>query len=212
MTDNYFPGRIMLKAIIFDVGGVLIRTESRTGREKWATRFGLDSWDFENFVFRGESGLMSELGQRTVQEHWRWLGQHFGLEDDDLLAMRRDFYAGDVLNEHLVAYVKRLRQAGYRTGLLSNFGDNARRLWAEVYPFIDYFDGVTISAEVGIMKPDPRIYRLAAESLGVEPEESLFVDDFIQNVEGARRAGMQALHFTGTESTLQQLIEITAIM
>src|SRR5262245_60360572 len=103
--------------------------------------------------------------------------------------MQRDFFAGDSLNELLLDHIKRLRQAGYRTGLLSNFADDARRLWSEVYPFIDYFDGVVISCEIGLMKPEPQVYILAAQSLGVEPQEALFIDDFIENVVGARQVG-----------------------
>lgn len=202
----------VIKAIIFDVGGVLIRTQSRAGREKWAAKFGMDSWDFENFVFRSESGVQSELGQKSVKEHWRWLKEHFNLSDVELAQMRQDFFAGDVLNEPLVDYIKRLRRAGYKTGILSNFGDNARKIWREVYPFIDYFDGIIISSEVGIMKPNSKIYHLAAESVGVKPTEALFIDDFIQNVEGARAVGMQAIHFTDSELVRQQLIDITGVV
>lgn len=201
----------MLKAVIFDVGGVLIRTHSRSGREKWANRFEMDSWGFENFVFRSESGTQSELGQKTVQAHWVWLGKHFGLSEIDLKAMRRDFFGGDVLNEPLVAYIKRLRAAGYRTGLLSNFGDNARRLWAEDYPLIDHFDGIVISAEVGIKKPDPQIYHLAAESVGVKVKEALFVDDFMENVEGARAVGMAAIHYSNPSLAQQVLVRLTGV-
>jgi epoxide hydrolase-like predicted phosphatase len=202
---------LMLKAVIFDVGGVLIRTESRAGREKWAARFGLDSWEFENFVFRSESGRQSELGQKTVQAHWRWLGDYFRLTEAELSEMRQEFFAGDRLNKPLVAYIEQLRRAGYRTGLLSNFGDNARHLWTEVYPFIRHFDGVIVSAEVGVMKPAPKIYLLAAESVGVKPEEAVFVDDFIENVEGARRVEMQAIHFSQPELAQRQLAEITGV-
>jgi epoxide hydrolase-like predicted phosphatase len=201
----------MLKAIIFDVGGVLIRTQSRAGREKWATRLGLDSWEFENFVFNSESGRQAQLGQKTFAAHWRWLGDYFGLDEASLAEMRHDFFAGDVMNESLVAYVKRLRQTGYRTGLLSNFGDDARHVWTEVYPFIEHFDGIVISSEVGLMKPDPRIYRLAAESVGVKVKEALFVDDFIENIESAKRLGMQTIHFTGPEIAQQQLATLTGV-
>lgn len=202
---------MMLKAIIFDVGGVLIRTHSRAGRERWAVRFGLAPWEFENFIFGGESGRQAQLGQKTSAAHWRWLGDYFGLDEAGLIEMQHDFFAGDALNEPLLEHIKRLRQAGYRTGLLSNFTDRARRLWTEVYPFIQYFDGVVISAEVGLMKPDPRIYRLAAESVGLEMTEALFVDDFIENVEGAKAVGMQTIHFTDPETAQQELARITGV-
>jgi epoxide hydrolase-like predicted phosphatase len=201
----------MLKAVIFDVGGVLIRTQSRAGRERWASRLGLDPWEFENFVFSGESGRLAQLGQRSSAEHWQWLRTHFRLSEGDLGEMRRDFFAGDVLNEPLVAHIERLRQAGYRTGLLSNFMDEARQLWREVYPFINLFDGIVISCEIGLMKPEPQVYLLAAESVGVKPEEALFIDDFIENIEGAQRVGMQALHFQEPETLQQQLAELTGV-
>ncbi|MCK6624341.1 MAG: HAD family phosphatase [Anaerolineae bacterium] len=200
-----------LKAVIFDVGGVLIRTQSRAGREKWAARLGLDPLEFETFVFSGESGRQAQLGEKTSAAHWRWLGDYFQLAEPELTELRRDFFAGDVLDEALVAHIQRLRQAGYRTGLLSNFWDVARRLWVEVYPFIHLFDGVVISSEVGLMKPDPRIYHLAAERVDVVPAEALFIDDFIQNIEGARAVGMQTIHFTNPEVAQQTLTEMTGV-
>lgn len=202
---------IMLKAIIFDVGGVLIRTHNWDGRHKWAVRFGLETAEFERFVFNDESGRQAQLGQKTEKMHWQWLRDYFKLDEAGLAEMRRDFFAGDRLNEPWVEYIKRLRRAGYRTALLSNFGDNARRLWTEVYPFIEYFDGVIISAEVGLMKPDPKIYHLALESAGVKPEEALFIDDFIENIEGARAVGLSTIHFTDPDRAYQQLAALTGV-
>jgi len=200
-----------LKAVIFDVGGVLIVSHNRAGRQKWADRLGLDAWDFENFVFSGESGRQAQLGQKSNQAHWRRLGRHFGLNSDELVQLRHDFFAGDHINQPLVDTVQRLRQAGYKTGILSNFGDNARRLWREVYPFIDYFDGIIISAEVKLMKPDARIYRLATDSVGVQPEEAVFIDDFIENIQGAKAIGMDGIHFTDTDTVQQKLGQLTGM-
>ncbi|RME70405.1 MAG: HAD family phosphatase, partial [Chloroflexi bacterium] len=149
--------------------------------------------------------------QKSTEEHWQWLGRHFGLSASALAEMRRDFFAGDALNRPLLDYVAQLRRAGYKTGLLSNFGDNARRVWREVYPFIDQFDAAVISAEEGMMKPDPRIYRLAAARLNVEPGEAVFVDDFIENVRGAQAVGMPAIHFTGTDDAIRQLSALLEI-
>jgi epoxide hydrolase-like predicted phosphatase len=204
-------GEAMLKAIIFDVGGVLIRTHSWAGREKWATRLGLDAREFENFIFSGESGRQAQLGQLTAASHWRQLANHFGLDEAGIIELRRDFFAGDRLDGTLVAYIKRLRQADYRTGLLSNAPDEARSLLTEDYPIIEYFDGVVISAEVGVMKPNSKIYHLAAESVGVEPAEALFIDDVSENVAGARSVGMQALHFTDSKVVQRQLVELTGV-
>ncbi|MCB9100684.1 MAG: HAD family phosphatase [Anaerolineales bacterium] len=201
----------MIEAVIFDVGGVLIRTQSRAGRETWAKKLGLDAWDFEHLVFNSDSGRQAQLGQKSYQSHWQWLGEHFRLDPADLAHMRRDFFAGDEMNHDLVAHIQRLRQAGYRTGLLSNYADDARPLWTNVYPFIDYFDGVVISSEVGLMKPDPKIYYLAADSIEVSPAEALFIDDFIENIEGARQVGMQTIHFKHPELARKQLVDLTGV-
>jgi epoxide hydrolase-like predicted phosphatase len=151
------------------------------------------------------------LGQKTSAAHWRWLGDFFGLTETELLEMQRDFFAGDSFNKPLLEQVIRLRQAGYRTGLLSNFWDSARQFWAEVHPFAENFDDIVISAEVGLMKPDPRVYHLAARRLGIVPAEILFVDDFIENIAGARAAGMQTLHFTDPEAAQRKLAGITGV-
>jgi epoxide hydrolase-like predicted phosphatase len=151
------------------------------------------------------------LGQKTFDEHWHSIGDEFNLSQSEVAQMRADFFAGDALNESLVSYVQRLREADYKTGILSNFADDARYVWSRVYPFIQYFDGIVISYEVGLMKPDPRIYHLALESLDVEPNEALFIDDFSENIQGAKAVGLQALHFTDPEVAQQRLIEITGV-
>lgn len=201
----------MLRAVIFDVGGVLIRSRSREGREKWAARLGIDSWAFEELVFSGASGRQAQLGQKRSESHWQGLGDQLGLTKAELSEMRRDFFAGDVLDESLLAYVDRLRSAGFLTGLLSNAPDNARWVLTETYPVLDHFDGVVISAEVGLMKPDPLIYHLAADSVGVKVDEAVLVDDFVENIKGAKKVGMRAIHFVDPDAVKQELSALTGV-
>ncbi len=205
----------MLKAIIFDVGGVLIQTHNRIERDKWAMKFGLTPQEFENFIFNGESGRQAQLGQKSSTAHWQWLGEHFKLDTSQLTTMRHDFFVGDRLNDPLLEYIKRLHQfknSNYRLAILSNFGDDARHVWTDVYHFSHYFDSLIISSEVGLMKPDPRIYHLAVQSLGVQPNESLFIDDFVENIVGAKKEGLQTIHFINTATVLPQLTEMIKIM
>ena len=199
------------KAIIFDVGGVFIRTHSRLGREKWATRLKLDSWELEDFVFSGESGRQAQLGQKSSAAHWRWVGDYFGLAETELTELRRDFFSGDSFNQPLLEQVIRLRQAGYQTSLLSNFWDGARQFWAGFSRFMESFDDIVISAEVGLMKPNPQIYHLALRRLDLLPAEVLFVDDSAANIAGARTAGLPALHFTDPEAAQRELTRLTGV-
>jgi 2-haloacid dehalogenase len=68
-----------------------------------------------------------------------------------------------------------------------------------MYPFLNLPRGVTVSGEVGLIKPDVAIYERHAVDFGLSPEHSIFIDDSMPNVEGARAAGWQAVHFTGAE-------------
>jgi 2-haloacid dehalogenase len=110
----------------------------------------------------------------------------------------------------LMAYIGRLR-ARYHVGLLSNASDGARALFAEKYGILTSFDSVTISAEEGIMKPDPRIYRIALARAGVRPGEAIFVDDALRNVEGARACGLVALHYVEPQVARRQLVLLTGV-
>ena len=74
--------------------------------------------------------------------------------------------------------------------------------------FDDAFDTIVISSEVGVMKPDLKIYRLALGQLKVEPAEAVFVDDMPPNVEAARLLGMQAIRFQSPEQILAELAEV----
>jgi epoxide hydrolase-like predicted phosphatase len=200
-----------LKAVIFDFGGVLVRTHSQDLRRRWEERLGLQPGQAESIVFGGETDWSVQLGVTTNEAHWQWLGRRFGLEDDTLEELRRDFFADDALDVGLLAYIDRLRLAGYHTGILSNAGDNARDFFAHTYSVTGHFDSITISAEEGIMKPDTRIFEIALRRAGSKPTEAVFVDDLLANVEAARRLGMRGVHFTSPDAAYAELVELTGV-
>jgi HAD superfamily hydrolase (TIGR01509 family) len=78
---------------------------------------------------------------------------------------------------------------------------------AEKFGFADCFDVFVTSAEVGVMKPAARIYHVVLERMGVAPSQAVFVDDFIENVEAARRLGMHAVHFADPVAARRQIEE-----
>ena len=69
----------------------------------------------------------------------------------------------------------------------------------------DAFDHIIISAEVGVAKPDPKIFQIALDQAGVRPNEAVFVDDFYANIEGCEKVGMTGIHFKDAQAALQQL-------
>lgn len=198
-----------IKAIFFDIGGVLLRTQDRTSRQQLATRLGMSNATLEELVFEAESGQQAQLGVIPAWQHWQSLARRLGLPYEQIPAFRRDFFGGDRLDIELLDYLRSLHQ-DYRTGLITNAFDDVRQPIFEEWKLGDIFDHIVISAEVGVMKPDGRIYRLALQGLGVAAGEAVFVDDMQPNVEGARAVGMHAIRFQNTEQTradLERLLE-----
>ena len=194
----------MIKAIIFDVGGVLLRTFDQSPRQRWEERLGLNPGDAEKLVFNSEQGGMAQRGEIGEEAHWQWVGDRLNLSAPALAQFRRDFWAGDRLDTQLVQMIRQLR-ANYQTGIISNAFDGLRHILRTKYPIADAFDDIVVSAEEGIMKPDAGIFTLALTRLGRAPHEAVFIDDMPANVTGARAAGLFAIHFTPETDLLAEL-------
>jgi epoxide hydrolase-like predicted phosphatase len=118
-------------------------------------------------------------------------------------------FAGSAPDVEMLGAVRQARQAGVRTGLISNSW-GTRRYDREL--LAELFDGTVISGEVGIRKPAPQIYEMAAERIGVEADACVFVDDLPFNLEPAAKLGMATVHHTdsgGTIAQLEQLLEVS---
>lgn len=185
----------MIKAVIFDVGGVLIRTTDPQPRRALEARLGLAPGQAEFLVFNSEGGRAAQMGQITALEHWQWVADQLKLEADALRQFQTEFFGGDQLDGELIAFIRKLRPT-YRTAIISNYMDELTRLLGEVHAIADAFDLIVISSSEQIMKPDPVIFERTLERLGLPPHETLFIDDFPHNVEGARAVGMHAIHYT----------------
>ena len=196
----------MINGVIFDVGGVLLRTHDQSGRRKWEARLGLKPEELAYLVFDSQLGRQAQLGQASPGEIWVWLGVHLGLNSEQLASLQRDFWSGDRLDQELCDYIRALRPR-YRTGMLSNNSSPDGQAMAQGLGIADCFDVFVTSAEIGVMKPDPRIYQVALDRLGVSPPEAIFVDDFVENVEAARQLGMGVVHFDDPARARRQLDE-----
>ena len=199
-----------LKAIIFDFGGVLLRTHDRTYRTRWDDQLGLSHGQFEDYIFNGPVGTMAQLGQATWQDVWRDAAEYFGLTAAEMKQAQADFFKGDVFDQDLAQHIRRLGRR-YTLGLLSNtWLADGRQLLAR-YDLADAFDIFVTSAEVGVMKPDPKIYQIALSRAGTHPAETLFIDDFEDNIEAARALGMQTIHFVSPTDARVALTALTGV-
>lgn len=197
----------MIQAVIWDLGGVLLRTNDYASRDELASRHGMTREDLERLVFGEESGHQAQLGLIDVNQHWENVRHKLGLPAEELEAFRKSFWRGDQIDDELVAFIRRLKQ-DYRSGLLSNAFSNLRQVLHESWKIADIFDVIVISAEEGLVKPDARIYQLALDRLGVSPRNSIFIDDLPLNVAGARKLGMQAIQFQSTEQARSEVMKI----
>lgn len=193
-----------LKAVIFDLGGVLVRTLDPQPRQRLAARLGISPGELSQLVFDSETARLATLGAITTEEHWQAVREALGLSPDEFTTVPREFWDGDRLDLALVDFLRALRQR-YRTALLSNAWDDLRRVMEEHWHITDAFDEVVISAEVGLAKPDVRIFTLTLARLGVLPFEAVFVDDFPENIQAASRVGLQTILFQSPEQALDDL-------
>jgi glucose-1-phosphatase len=193
-----------ISAVIFDLGGVLVRTEDPAPRIRLAGRLGISPEKLGRLVFESESAIRAALGEISTLEHWEAVRQELNLSPAEIPIVEMEFWEGDRLDDALVDALRSLRPR-VKTALLSNAWDNLRHMLEEHWKIADAFDEIIISAELGLVKPDPRVYELAYARLAVEPAEAVFVDDFPENVEGARAAGMQAIWFRSSEQVLEEL-------
>jgi len=193
-----------ISAVIWDLGGVLLRTEDLSTRQALADRMGKSRTELENLVFDGDSGDRAQLGEISADEHWDNIRRILGLDAAGISEFRRQFWEGDQLDVELVDTIRSLR-GRYKTGLLSNAFSDLRQVVTSVLQISDAFDQMVISAEIHLMKPDARIYQHALQRLGVAAQEAVFIDDMLRNVEGACSQGMKAIHFCQRSQALAEL-------
>jgi epoxide hydrolase-like predicted phosphatase len=196
-----------IRAALFDLGGVILRTEHQAPREHLAERLNMTYEDLDKIVFASETSRLASVGKLSTEQHWAAIMKRLGLPSSAAEQVYSEFFAGDVLDQELLDLIRSLRPRR-KTALISNGWPDLRD-YITRNRFLDAFDALVISAEVALMKPDPRIYELALGRLEVEASQSALVDDTPANVEAANELGMHGILF---ESTAQIRRELESIL
>jgi len=181
-----------IRGVIFDFGGVLCFHPTKQQIATAAELCGVSSEDFVRSLWKHR--LKYDAGQEPL-EYWRTCASLMGREFDDAhIATMIEHEIGfwSTLDDRMLRWVDELRASGYRTGILSNLPSPLGARLRARDGFLDRFDHVTFSFELGCVKPQREIYEHAVRGLGVAPEEALFIDDRPENIEGARAAGLHA--------------------
>jgi putative hydrolase of the HAD superfamily len=198
-----------MRALIVDFGGVLTTNVFDSFRE-FAEAEGLEP-NVVKELFRSDPealGLLRELekGELTSEEFSERFAPYLGVGPERLVER---LFAGMRPDEPMVAAVRAARAEGIRTGLISNSWGNGLSYDQEQLAAL--FDDIVISGEVSLHKPEPAIFLLSCERLGVEPADCVFVDDLRENCAGAEAVGMTAILHRGAERTLPRLEDLLGL-
>ncbi|MFL5782877.1 MAG: HAD family hydrolase [Thermoleophilaceae bacterium] len=199
----------MARALIVDFGGVLTTNVFESFRA-FSDSEGLDPNAVKQlFRERGEGlDLLRQLerGELEVPEFEQRFGPLLGVREPDGMVQR--LFAGVQADDRMVDAVRRVKASGRPTGLISNSWGGASYDRVQVD---ELFDSMVISGEVGLHKPEPEIFELGAERLGVQPSECVFVDDLRENCEGAEAVGMTAILHRGPDGTIPELERLLGV-
>src|SRR6266702_1688651 len=190
-----------IRAVVFDIGGVLEITSQTGWVEKWEARLHLKPGELhERLIDVWREGSFGTISEEEVDKR---IGQIMGMDQGQVEALMADLweeYLGE-LNAELADYFSSLRPR-YQTALLSNSFVGARSREQERYHFDEICDLLIYSHEEGMAKPERRIFELTCERLGVQPAEIVFLDNVEANVAAARECGLQAILFRETKEAI----------
>jgi putative hydrolase of the HAD superfamily len=202
-----------IEAIVSDFGGVLT-TPLLSSFMAVQDRIGISPGDLGKAMGAiaeedGENALYGlERGEITEAAFLERLGEAL----EPLLGHRPELHGFKEIyfealhpNEPMIDLMRELESVGYRMAMLTNNVREWEPLWRSMMPVDEIFEVVVDSAFVGARKPEPRIYELTLERIGIPAEACLFVDDLAHNCDGARKAGMQAVHFRDNEQAIAEI-------
>lgn len=200
-----------MKGLLVDYGGVLTTSVWDSFRA-FCDAEGLDR-DEVRRLFREDPEALAllrqlETGELTEEEFSAGFGPLLGIPPDRYEGLIDRLFGGMEPDEPMIEALRHARAAGLKTGLISNSWGRGRY---DRSMFGELFDGVVISGEVGLHKPQPQIFELGAERVGLLPSQCVFVDDLRENCEGAEAVGMIAVLHRKTNETLARLEELLEI-
>lgn len=199
--------RVHIDTVIFDLGNVLIEWDPRRlyrqviedeAQREWFLREVCNSaWNEQQDAGRPWAEATALLRDR-FPEHAGWIDAYYLRWKETLV--------GPI--EGSVALLAELRARGVRVLALTNWSQETFPIARQLYPFLDWFEGIVVSGEEGLIKPDPRIYQRLLQRYAVDPARALYIDDSARNVAAAEALGMQGWWFKDANGLRERLVEL----
>jgi putative hydrolase of the HAD superfamily len=200
-------GTLALRAVVFDYGMVLTGPPDAAAHEKLLTVTGLPLARFESLYWADRAAY--DEGRVTGIGYWQNFLRDAGLPPSSDMVEELNLWdvrMWTTQNPAMVDWQLAIKQRGLLTAILSNMGDAVLASVEREFDWIRRFDLLVWSCQLGIVKPDPAIYRHTLAKLKTRPEEILFIDDKLPNVEAARALGIQTMEFSSVERLRSDLI------
>ena len=199
----------MIKAIIFDFGRVISAQKSPSLFRSYEMDLGLLPDSINSIMFDSQIWQETLLGRNTLEEFWQAIGPELGLNSsEEIVAFRKRYGADETINADVLKLIQKLH-GHYRLAVLSNAPPGLSQ-WLAEWEILDFFDLVFCSGEEGMVKPDVKPFELTLERLGVQPGETVFIDDTMENVEAAQQLGLHGIVFTTAEALEEELGHLLA--
>lgn len=191
---------VTIDVVFFDVGGVLLDMTGQERRSLWSMRLGIS----DNALAEAVWDAIGFRGKHAIAEVTERLVERLAVEPSDVPQLLKDFSAHWTRNEELIEFLGGLRDS-YRLAIIGNISSSGRFAFETVLHLDDIFEAMFLSGELGVEKPDRRIYEIACNAMRVAPERAIFVDDRAENIQAARVFGMAAHQHVANEETIAWL-------
>ena len=202
---NAMP-KTMIKALILDYGGVISKPQRSKNVDNILRALNVDRDAFREIYLRERAHYDS--GQISGEKYWRNILLHFNLNPEDLdidFLIREDVKSWTKVNPSMVAFIQDSRPKIQKLAIMSNMTEDSLRFIKTHFQWLELFDVLVFSFELGVNKPDRRLYQDCLQKLAVSANECLFVDDSVENVIAAVLVGMKAIHFSTYRKFLADL-------
>jgi epoxide hydrolase-like predicted phosphatase len=199
-------GKTRIRAIVLDYGGVLSKPQNPDNVNNMLQILSQDDNEFRK-AYQSNRGNYDN-GQLSGVEYWHGIIQHFGLEPNDSQVtnlIREDIKSWTQINDPMIQFIKESRGKVHKLAIISNMTIDTLAFMKKHFQWLELFDELIYSCEIGKNKPDQRMYEACLSRLEIPPRECLFVDDLLENVHGAMQSGMAVIHFKSFFQFRQEL-------